>query len=104
MRWPWSKPEPVVEKRESFTNTFVNSILSSRGESALQVQNTAVATIAANQLGRTLSSGVLRPDSEMLRGMITPSVLNMIGNELIFRGEIVFWLNPNGNCCSMLFL
>ena len=104
MRWPWSKtPEPVVEKRESFTNTFVNSILSSRGESALQVQNTAVATIAANQLGRTLSSGVLRPDSEMLRGMITPSVLNMIGNELIFRGEIVFWLNPNGTVVPCSF-
>ena len=73
MQWPWSKPEPAIEKRESYTDALVSAILSSRGESAALAQDTAVAEIAAGQLGRTLSSGILKPDSPMLKSMITPA-------------------------------
>ena len=56
MQWPWRKtPEPAIEKRESYTDALVSAILSSRGESAALAQDTAVAEIAAGQLGRTLS-------------------------------------------------
>ena len=97
MQWPWSKtPEPVVEKRESYTDALVSAILSSRGESAALAQDTAVAEIAAAQLGRTLSSGILKPDSPMLKSMITPHVLTTIGYELIKNGECCFWISPAG--------
>ena len=97
MQWPWSKPpEPVVEKRESYTDALVSAILSSRGESAALAQDTAVAEIAAGQLGRTLSSGILKPDSPMLKSMITPRVLTIIGYEIIKNGECCFWISPAG--------
>ena len=96
MQWPWSKPEPVVEKRESYTDALVSAILSSRGESAALAQDTAVAEIAAGQLGRTLSSGTITPKSPMLRGMITPAMLNTVGFELIKNGECCFWISPDG--------
>ena len=60
------------------------------------MQDSAVAETAASQLGRTLSSGVLKPTSEMLKNMITPAMLNTVGAELIFHGECAFWINPNG--------
>ena len=96
MRWPWSKPEPVVEKRESYTDALVSAILSSRGESAALAQDTAIAEIAAGQLGRTLSSGTIQPKSDMLRAMIKPH-LTTIGFELIKNGECAFWISPDGS-------
>ena len=89
MQWPWSKPpEPAIEKRESYTDALVSAILSSRGESAALAQDTAVAEIAAGQLGRTLSSGILKPDFRHVgQSMITPHVLTTIGYELIKNGE-----------------
>ena len=97
MQWPWSKAEPAIEKRESYTDALVSAILSSRGESAALAQDTAVAEIAAGQLGRTLSSGTIQPKSPMLRGMITPAMLNTVGYELIKNGECCFWISPDGS-------
>ena len=97
MQWPWTKTEPAIEKRESFTDALVSSILASRGESAALAQDTAVAEIAAGQLGRTLSSGILKPDSTMLRGMVTPHLLAQLGHELIKNGEAAYWISPTGS-------
>ena len=96
MQWPWTKTEPAIEKRESFTDALVSAILSSRGESAALAQDTAVAEIAAGQLGRTLSSGILKPASPMIQSMITPHMLTTVGYEIIKNGECCFWISPDG--------
>ena len=97
MQWPWSKPEPVVEKRQSsYTETLLNVILAARSEGAADVQNTAVVEIAASQLARTLSAAVVKPESELLTNLVTPDILTMTAYGLIKGGEIVFWISPTG--------
>ena len=85
--WPFNR----IEKRESsFTDALVSQLVASSG-GAVSARPTATGALefSAGLLGRALSAANVE-GPPMLIKPITPAFLNLIGRELVRRGEVVF--------------
>ena len=79
-----------VEHRASYTDTLIAAIQSAAsGEAGVNVGALGPLEIAAGLWSRAFASASVTPQTTATEA-ITPSVLAMIGRELVRRGEVVF--------------
>lgn len=93
MRW-WQRLTgrgPRRETRESqpFTDAIVQAILQANTGASANTTATAAVEAAAGLLGRAFAGAKVTPDNAVTEGL-TPSVLNLIGRDLVRRGESVW--------------
>ncbi|MCY4002503.1 MAG: hypothetical protein OXF33_02165 [Rhodospirillales bacterium] len=94
MRWPWSR-----EKRQApadstsstaYTDARIAAILAAAGgDAAADVGAIAAAEIASGLWGRAMASASVTPDTPATRAL-TPAVLELMGRELVRKGECLF--------------
>ena len=85
--WPFNRTEI---RESSFTDTLVSQIVARAG-GAVSARPTATGALeaCAGLIGRAFSSASVDGPA-MLTAALTPAVLNLIGRELVRRGEVVF--------------
>ena len=94
MRWPWSDPE--TREAQPFTDAVVSALQAQ----ALGVQprpdGVAALESSANFYARAFGGAALSPADHPAVRALTPSVLAMIGRDLIRRGESVHVIEVSG--------
>ena len=86
--WPWSRKS---EKRStSFEDRVVSAIVADATGAAVSADGLAATEAAAGLIGRCFASGEVTGDRF---GVVSPAVLELIGRELIRRGEAVFLID-----------
>ena len=100
MRWPWSKRETRADS--SYTDALVASITANAGgQSTAFPTATAALESCAGFVGRSFAAAEIEaPD--MLRDVLDPSCMSMIGRSLIRRGEIVFLIRVDRGMVKLL--
>ena len=86
MKWPWEKE---TEHRAGLTDLLVQHITDTAGGASAVPDGLAALEIASGLWGRAFSSAKVEGEGLAQRS-ITPSVLEMIGRQLVRRGEVVF--------------
>ena len=99
MRWPWARN---VEKRESsFTDGLIAAITSGAAGDGSRATATAALEAAAGTVARGLASASVKGAPEAILGALSPSVLALIGRDLIRRGESVFQIEIQGEALRL---
>ena len=85
--WPFNRTEI---RESSFTDALVSQIVARAG-GAVSARPTATGALeaCAGLIGRAFSAASVEGPA-MLTAALTPAVLNLIGRELVRRGEVVF--------------
>ena len=95
MRFPWQRDEPARETRENspYTDAVIKGILAAVGESPETGDTAALGALeaAAALWSRAFAAGRVEPSTPATEA-ITPSILALIGRELIRKGELVLAL------------
>ena len=89
--WPFGKREPEVRQAtQPFTDAIVAAIQSqATGSEVAQPLSTAAVEMAAGFYGRAMASALVT-GAGLAERALTPSVLSLVGRDLIRRGESVF--------------
>ena len=101
MRWPWSREKRQVSPADTtsstaYTDARIAAILSAAGgDAAADVNAIAAAEIASGLWGRAMASASVSPSTAATRAL-TPAVLELIGRELVRKGEALFLLQVMG--------
>ena len=87
--WPFNLNRREI-RESSFTDTLVSQIVARAG-GAVSARPTATGALeaCAGMIGRAFSAASVEGPT-MLTAALTPAVLNLIGRELVRRGEVVF--------------
>ena len=97
----WKFWEPRLETRASATDLAVDTLISRATGGASDIASTAAVETAAGLWGRAFASATVEPDTRQTAA-ITPAVLEMIGRQLIRRGEVVFQIVVSGGAVVLL--
>ena len=95
MRWPWSREERHVSPADTVSSTAYSDariaaiLAAAGGDAAADVNAIAAAEIASGLWGRAFASASVEPMTAATRG-ITPQVRELIGRELVRKGEALF--------------
>ena len=76
-------------------------LAAAQGDSAADVNAIAAAEIASGLWGRAFASARVEPDTIATRA-ITPATLELIGRELVRKGEALFLLQVRGGTLAMM--
>ena len=87
MRFPWQDRET---RQETFTEAALELLSQGTDGPKASAGSIAALEIALGLWGRAFASAAVTPSS--MAGALTPSVLEMIGREIIRAGEAVFLL------------
>ena len=95
MRWPWSREKRHVSPADTVSSTAYSDariaaiLAAAGGDAAADVNAIAAAEIASGLWGRAFASASVEPMTAATRG-ITPQVRELIGRELVRKGEALF--------------
>ena len=102
MNWKFWQTEKNLETRgNSYTDLAVETLIARATGSTADIQALACVEVAAGLWGRAFASGKVSPATRETAG-ITPAVLEMIGRELIRRGECLFQITVDGGAVRLL--
>ena len=90
MNWKFFWDQTKLETRASATDLAVDTLIARASGTASDIMAVAAVETAAGLWGRAFASAKVEPDGNRQTAGITPSVLEMIGRQLIRRGEVVF--------------
>ena len=93
---------PGRETRESqpFTDAIVNALLEANTGAAASTTATAAVESAAGLLGRAFAGAKVSPDNAITESL-TPSILNLIGRDLVRRGESLWVIGLSEGAVSL---
>ena len=97
MRFPWFREKRQVSPADTtsstaYTDARIAAILAAAGgDAAADVNAIAAAEIASGLWGRAMASASVSPDTAATRAL-NPRVLELIGRELVRKGEALFLL------------
>ncbi len=97
----WKFWDTKFETRQSATDLAVDTLIARATGGASDVGATAALETAAGLWGRAFASAKVEPDTRQTAA-ITPAVLEMIGRQLIRRGEVVFQIVVSGGAVVLL--
>ncbi|MCY4498406.1 MAG: hypothetical protein OXC14_14095 [Rhodospirillaceae bacterium] len=93
MRWPWSREQRQAADTTSstaYTDARIAAILAAAGgDAAADVNAIAAAEVASGLWGRAFASASVEPLTSATVAL-TPAVLELIGRELVRKGEALF--------------
>ena len=92
----WKFWDTKLETRASATDIAIDTLVARATGNASDIMATAALETAAGLWGRAFASAKVEPDGRETAG-ITPSVLEMIGRQLIRRGECLFQIVVRDN-------
>ena len=106
MRWPWSRERRQAPadttSSTAYTDARVAAILAAAGgDAAADVGAIAAAEIASGLWGRAMASASVQPLTAATRA-ITPQTLELVGRELVRRGEVLFEIAVMGGEARLL--
>lgn len=85
LKWPWSRTEQRASSYDSLVSEAI--IRAATGGDVVSADGLAAAEQAAGLIGRCFASAEVEGDRY---GLVTPGVLELIGRELVRRGQAVF--------------
>ena len=85
-RWPWEKTE---NRESSYTETLIRTIVNRAGGTVANPSATAALEMASGTIARAF----MEAEVDQLPDVLTPSLLGMIGRELIRAGEVILLIN-----------
>ena len=96
--WPFGKREPEVRQSvQPFTDAIVSAIQATATGSALAVPTaTASVEAAAGFYARAMATAIVS-GAGIAEGALTPSMLSLVGRDLIRRGESIFLIEFEGD-------
>ena len=96
--WPFSKREPEVrQSTQPFTDAIVAAIQAqATGSELAQPNATAAVESAAGFYGRAMATAIVS-GAGIAASALTPSVLSLVGRDLIRRGESIFLIEFEGD-------
>ena len=97
MRFPWSAPE--IRQAETYTDAIVERLIDSAEGTKSSPSRIAALEIALGLWGRAFASAQVLPES--MESIITPSVLEMLGREVIRVGECVFLIDVTASVVTL---
>ena len=100
---PWTNDAPAVETRaDGYADALVSALLrTAQGRSTATIAATGALEAAAGIVGRAFMAADVTGPMAMLAGLSAP-VLQMVGREIIRRGESVFLIDTNGGALRLL--
>ena len=98
MRWPWQQRE--TRESQPFTDAIVNAILETNTGAAASTTATAAVESAAGLLGRAFAGAKVSPDNAITESL-TPAVLNLIGRDMVRRGESLWVIGVSEGAVSL---
>lgn len=102
MSWKfWKREESGLETRTSATDLAVDTIVARAAGGVADIQAVAAVETASGLWGRAFASAVVNPDTRETAS-VTPAVLEMIGRQLIRRGECLFQIKVVGGAVVLL--
>ena len=92
MRWPWRET-----RQQAYGDAVVDMILAQAGGSTSTANPLAIAAveIAAGLWGRAFMAASVLPDVGRVDA-VTPAVRELIGRQLVRRGEVLFLIELEG--------
>ena len=97
----WKFWEPKLETRQSATDLAVDTLIARASGTASDIAATAAVETAAGLWGRAFASAKVEPETRQTAA-ITPAVLEMIGRQLIRRGEVVFQISVSDGAVRLI--
>lgn len=88
------KKSEKLETRAGYTEQLITAYDNAATGKLVNIQRTAVKEIAAGVWGRAFATAEIDPPE--LRNVVTPSILSMIGRQLIENGNALFEIVVNG--------
>ena len=89
MRWPWSKPAPVPEKRESggsYSDIIIRLAEAQAAGKAADAASTAAVEAASGALSRAFASATVEGPPWAAEA-VSPAFLALVGRDLVRRGQ-----------------
>ena len=86
----WKFWDTKLETRASATDIAIDTLVARATGNASDIMAVAAVETAAGLWGRAFASAKVEPDGNRQTAAVTPSILEMIGRQLIRRGEVVF--------------
>ena len=100
MNWPWQRRETRADS--SYTDALIASITANAGgQSTAYPTATAALESCAGFVGRSFAAAEIEAPA-MLRDVLDPALMSMIGRSLIRRGEIVFLIRVDRGQVKLL--
>ena len=104
--WPWSREKRQVAadttSSTAYTDARIAAILAAAGgDAGADVGAIAAAEIASGLWGRAMASASVEPRTPATRA-ITPQVLELVGRELVRKGEALFEIAVTGGEARLL--
>lgn len=94
----FSKPEV---RNQPYSDAVVSAIQQAVAGGSTNINRTAALEIAASTIAKSFSSLEIEPVNQVTE-CLTPSVLGMIGRELIRTGECLFVINVTGGTVNLI--
>ena len=88
MRFPWTGREK--RQTASYTDAVIGYLQRQAGGQAGELGEVAALEIAAGLYGRAFASAVVKGAPDAVADAVTPGVLELVGRELIRKGEAAF--------------
>ena len=97
----WKFWEPRLETRASATDLAVDTLVARATGNASDIMAVAAVETAAGLWGRAFASAKVEPEGRETSA-VTPATLEMIGRQLIRKGEVVFQISVSDGAVRLI--